>query len=538
MFGCLYIYIFVLVEEGSEALMRIGFVNMFSFRPHVEHLYFLAKLLAKDGHETFYLTCDGVVSNCYARAIKGKRKLEECPKCILGGVRSFPVGNITSVKSTTASLGVKILDSLALSSSCTLNRTESETEWNEPQVVAVRESLHEPINVVYQSAIRWIEQNNIEAVVCFNGRMDLPRAVTYACEQKKIPYITHERTWFGDGLQLIPNANCLSLNALGDMVKDFDEKPLTAEQAKFAGRLAGERFLQTNSLEWRLYNKNPEPAPWPLASEGPRVLIIPSSKNEFAGHDEWRTDWEDNTKALDDLFEAFAIRPEQVVVRCHPNWAENIGKVVGDRSLNLYREWARKSNIYCISSEQKASTYDLIQQADIVVLNGGSSAVEAGVCGKQVICMGPSTYQEAGFLRVFHNKQALYASGAQDALDPDTVIRKTLRYLYLRSHRFPQYVDYVKAVETTRYEYFDGADPERIISMLKTGKMMADDASFAADSSAEDAIISALKNKEWMSLAGYEVQRARYLEPLLIRRRFGLRWVDNVRAKMPRGDRG
>lgn len=517
--------------------MRIGFVNMFSFRPHVEHLYYLATIVAKDGHEVFFLTCDGVVSNCYSRAIKGKRKLVECPKCILGGVRSFPVKNITSVSRSSTQLDVKVLDELALSSSCTLNRTESEIEWNEPQVVAVRESLYGPINKVHQSALRWIEDNGLEAVVCFNGRMDLTRAVTYACEQKNIPYVTHERTWFGDGLQLIPNANCLSLKALGDMVKEYDDKPLTSEQAYLAGRLAGERFLQTNSLEWRLYNENPEPAPWPLKSDGPKVLVIPSSKNEFAGHDEWRTDWEDNTKALDDLFEAFSIRPDQVVVRCHPNWAENIGKVVGDRSLALYRNWAERNSIYCISSEQKASTYDLIQQADIVVLNGGSSAVEAGVCGKQVICMGPSTYQEAGFVRVFRDKQSLYRDEALVSLDPDTIIRKTLRFLYLRSHRFAQYVDYVRAIETTRYEYFEGADPERIISMLKTGKMTADDASFADDSRSEDDVVAALKNKEWKKLAGYEVKRIK-LKPLLIQRRFGLRWVDNIRAKMPRGDRG
>lgn len=517
--------------------MKIGFVNMFSFRPHVEHLYYLASVVSSGGHDVFFLTCDGAVSNCYARAIKGSSKVVECPKCIFGGVRSYSAKNITSVSASSDAIEIDVLDKLALSSSCTLNRTESEAEWNEPEVVAVRESLYGPIQKVYQSALRWIEDNDLEGVVCFNGRMDLTRAITYACEQAGVPYVTHERTWFGDGLQLIPNANCLSLKALGEMVKEYDEKPLTSEQAKLAGRLAGERFLQTNSLEWRLYNENPEPAPWPLKGGGARVLIIPSSKNEFAGHDEWRTDWEDNTQALDDLFEAFSIKPEQVVVRCHPNWAENIGKVVGDRSLALYRDWAKKNNIYCISSEQKASTYDLIQQADIVVLNGGSSAVEAGVCGKQVICMGPSTYQEAGFVRVFRDKQSLYADNALVSLDPDVVIRKTLRFLYLRSHRFAQYVENVRALETTKYEYFEGADPDRIISMLKTGKMVADDSSFACDSQGEDAVVDALKNKEWKQLASYEIKRAK-LRPLPIQRRFGLRWIDDIRAKMPRGDRG
>lgn len=517
--------------------MNIGFVNMFSFRPHVEYLVFMARLLEGAGHTVKYLTCDAQVSNCYPRAIKGTTKLKECPRCIIGGVRSYVSSGVETLVGGNASLSVERLDAIALSSSCTLNRTESEREWNEPAVVAVRESLHQPVLLAYQSAVAWIERNQLDAVVCFNGRMDLTRAVTYACEQVGIPYVTHERTWFGDGLQLIPNANCLSLRALGKLVKEFDNKPLTKMQAAVAGKLAGERFLQRNSLEWRLYNKNPKPAPWPLTTPGLRVLVVPSSKNEFAGHAEWKTEWQDNTEALDDFFEAFSIHPEQVVVRCHPNWSESIGKASGDRSLSLYRDWTSARGIHCISSEERASTYDLIQQADIVVMNGGSSAVEAGVCGKQVVCLGPSTYQEAGFVRVFKDRKSLFAPEALVPLDADVVIRKTLRFLYLRSHRFPQYVDYVRALETTRYEYRDGADPERLIKLLRTGELTADDDNYASSDVEETSVVEALKNKQWGQLADYIVERPG-LPSLMIERRVGLRWIDGVRAKMPRGDRG
>ncbi|MHC6224581.1 capsule biosynthesis protein [Pseudomonas sp. X10] len=518
--------------------MRVGLVNMFSFRPHVEHLFFLAHVLQQAGHDVFFLTCDAAVENCYPRAIKGSGKLKECAKCILGGVRSYTSQNITRVSAYMASeLGTEVLDKLALSSSCTLTRTESEVEWNEPAVVAVRQSLHKPIDHVYASAKQWIVQNRLEGVICFNGRMDLTRGVTYACEKAGIPFITHERPWFGDGLQLTPNANCLSLKAVGNLVAEYDDRPLTVPQVRIAGKLAGERFLQRNSLEWRLYNKNPEPAPWPLATPGLRVLVLPSSKNEFAGHTEWKTDWLDNTQALDDFFEAFGITPEQVVVRCHPNWAENIGQVGGDRSLKLYSDWTAARGIYCISSEQKASTYDLIQQADIVVLNGGSSAVEGGVCGKQVICLGPSTYARAGFVRAFANKASMYDENARRDLDPDMVIRKTLRFLYVRSHRQPQFVNYVRALETTRYSYRQGADVQRLIDMFKSGELIADDPTYSSDQSSEDLVIEALKNKRWGELADYIVPEPGH--PVLeIKRRPALRWVDGVRARMPRGDRG
>lgn len=518
--------------------MRVGLVNIFSFRPHVEQLFFLSKILQDSGHQVFYLTCDAAAENCYPRAIKGSSKLKECAKCMLGGVRSYTGHSVTAIKGAAASeLPVGVLDELALSSSCTLTRTEAESEWDEPEVVQVRQSLYVPISRTYTSAKRWIEENALEGVICFNGRMDLTRAVTYACEQSNVPFITHERPWFSQGLHLAPNANCLSLKALGNMVAAFDDRPLTLTQARIAGKLVGERFLQRNSLEWRLYNKNPEPAPWPLDAPGPRVLVLPSSKNEFAGHAEWKSAWTDNTQALDDFFEAFGIAPEQVVVRCHPNWSEKIGQVGGERSLTLYREWAKRQSIYCISSEQKANTYDLIQQADIVVLNGGSSAVEAGVCGKQVICLGPSTYARAGFVRAFADKAAMYEARARVDLDPEQVIRKTLRFLYVRSHRHPQFVDFVRPIETTRYTYYQGADASRVIEMFRTGELAADDPGHAADESEESVIVELLKNKSWGRLADHVIPSPE-LPVLEIKRRPAFCWVDGVRAKLPRGDRG
>jgi len=366
--------------------------------------------------------------------------------------------------------------------------------------------------------------------------MDIPRAVTYACEKYGIPYVTHERTWFGHGIQLIPNGDCLALSSLSELIREFENRPLTEEQAKQAGKLVADRFLQRNHLEWRLYNDKPELAEWPLSASGARVLVLPSSKNEFAGHADWETGWEDNALALDDFLDAFSIGPQQVVLRCHPNWAEKIGRVSGDRSLSFYRDWASRRGIHCISSEEKASTYDLIQQADIVVLNGGSSAVEAGVCGKQVVCLGPARYADAGFVQVFSDRDELLIPGASVPIDPDDVIRKTLRYVYLSSSRFPQFVDFVRAVRTTSYNYYDGANADRLLSMLKTGKITPDDGRFSDDEASENDVIHLLKGKKWKSLSDYKAPELN-LDPLEIGRGAGFRWVDTLRAKFSLGDR-
>lgn len=519
--------------------MKIGLVNIYSYRPHVEHLSYLTRLLREAGHETYFLTCDASLPKCYSRTLKGSSKFVECSKCMAGGVRSFhSCKNINSISSKQAygPLSLSELDEITLSSSCTLNRTESELEWNDPIVKSTRESLYQSVEDSYQSTRRWISQKQLDAVICFNGRMEVTRAVTYACEKAGIPFVTHERTWFGDGLTLIPNANCLSLSAMRIMVGDFDEKPLTSHQARLAARLIALRFLQQNTLEWRLYNKDSVTATWPSSSARRRVLVLPSSKNEFAGHKEWESGWPDNTTALDDFFEAFSIRPEDVVVRFHPNWAETIGSVSGARPLQHYTTWAKNRGIYYISSEDNANTYDLIQQADIVVMNGGSSAVEAGACGKQVICLGPSTYDHCGFVRTFIHKEDFYKSGALEDIEPETVIRKTLRFVYLRAKRFPQYVDYVKAKTTTEYEYFQGADPDRLIKMILTGEMQPDDRVYASDESQEKIVVQMVRSKQWTELAQHQPS-APELSFFPVKRLLGLRWLDSVRAMLPRGDR-
>lgn len=516
--------------------MNIGYANLYSFRPHVEHLFYMEHLLTKSGHKSFFLTCDAALSNCYPRVLKSSSRLRECPKCIIGGVRSFPSKHITPLKQSGKKLPVEILDRIALSSSCTLHRTESEEEWHTPPVHATRKSLYKPVNTAFQSAMRWIDENKLDAVICFNGRMEITQALTYACEASGIPYVTHERTWFGDGLHLISNANCLSIKAVNEMGDLYKDIPLTTDQALHAGKLVGQRFLQKNSLEWRLYNQNPVPAPWPLKHDGSRVLILPSSKNEFAGHNEWLTGWPSNTQALDDFFETFSISPQQVVLRCHPNWAETIGKVTGDRSLNHYLEWAKARKIYAIHSAEKANTYDLIQEADIVVMNGGSSAVEAGACGKQIICLGASSYEYSGFVRTFKSRSDLNNKQAHLDLNPEDIMRKTLRYLYLRSRRFPQFVDYVKAVETIKYRYFEGGDPVRLENIILTGQLVADDDSHASDQSHEDQVVELLSEKKWGELAAYENKPIDRKE-FFIKRRLWLRWVDETRALWPRGDR-
>src|SRR5690606_35183208 len=148
--------------------MRFGLVSLYSFRPHVEHLYYVSTLLKEAGHELFFLTCDGVVDNCYARSIKGTSKITECPACIAGGIRSYSTTNITALKKRHKTvLEGDVKNSLSFSSACTLLRTETLADVRSSAYEEANRSFHSSVEIAYGNAVKWIKSNELHGVICF-----------------------------------------------------------------------------------------------------------------------------------------------------------------------------------------------------------------------------------------------------------------------------------------------------------------------------------------------------------------------------------
>lgn len=517
--------------------MRLGFASIYSFRPHVEHNAYLAQLARAAGHEVRHLTCDAQLPNCYARALKSTPKLVECPKCIAGGVRSFEASGVSPLSSGTAALGDGRAREFAFSSTCTVLRTEPREQWQSVEFRTLQASLAAAAARAYAGARAWIERERLDALICFNGRFEANRAVIEAAADAGIPYLTVERTWFGDGLQFAINDNCLDLKQLDRLNARYRDVPLSQRQARRAARHLAARFLRRNVTEWRAYNQQAQPTRWPTAGSGnaPRVLIVPSSRNEVDGHPHWAFGWAQLTDGIDAVLATLGADPRSAVLRCHPNWGEYIGRRTGESSERYYADWARRRGVHLIDSRDRASTLDLIGQADVVIVTGGSAAFEASALGKPVVSLTPSTYRTAGLCMTVLSPDDLdRLSGVFDAT-PCERIRCALRYGYTHTYRFGQYVDYVRAVTTTRYRYFEGADPERLTRMLASGEIEPDDPAAAVDTAGEDAVVAQIQARHWDPLLTPD-------EPLTareiaVRRRPALRWIDAVRERLPRGDR-
>lgn len=526
--------------------MRIGFTSIYAWRPHVEHLHYLANLAREAGHSASFLTCDSDLSSCYTKELRPSRSdFMHCARCRIGGIRSFERHDVHSIKAMASDHVILPIgaEEWGKSSASTLGRFESDADFTSPEFQAIAQRLEEPTRRTYSAARRWIENERLDAICLFNGRMDGTRAVLEAARHAGLPFVSVERTWFGDGLQILPGENCLGLRNVDKMMVDWRDRPLTRDQALRAVGHVAARFLRRNDKEWRAYNKSAVVTGWPSKGAKRRVLLVPGSRNEVWGHPDWKTQWPEHTAAYDAMIERLGLGSGEVVLRCHPNWGELIGPVDGARAEKHYTDWATKHGIHCIASKDPTSTLGLIEQCDAVVVSGGTAALEAGILGKQVIAVAPSVYQQAGFQSDANSPGALHAlilhatlADAERMAHQAHVARQTLRFVHTMVYRLAQFVREVRCVSTTRYEYRKGADPTRFLDLLATGVLRADDDQYASDTAGEDEILRLVAERKWQQLLDWVPEHPTAQEKYAIQRRWLLRPLDRLRELMPRGD--
>jgi hypothetical protein len=526
--------------------MRIGFATVYAWRPHVEHLMFLAGLAKQAGHDAVFMTCDADLPACYTREIRDVRPdWMECLLCRVGGVRSYTGHDVSTIGALASGQPVPATERArewAKSSASTLGRFESANDYESAEFTALRDRLAPSVQRAYAATMAWIAREKLDAICVFNGRMDATRGIFEAAKASGIRVVSMERTWFGDGLQLLPDETCLGLQSVHKMVREWRDKPLTDAQALHAAGRVAARLTRTNVTEWRAYNTRAAAGSWPVQGSKRRILLVPSSLNEIWSNADWESAWPDPTQAYDAIVGHLKLDPKDLVLRCHPNWGERIGKNDGRLPERHYTEWANARGVHVIASRDTTSTMDLIAQCDAIVVASGSAALEAAAMGKQVIATAPSIYSEAGFRtdasdpwKVRDLRLQVDLPIEEQRAEERKLRRLGLRFCYTFSRRLPQYAQYVRAMSSSQYRYPPGADPQRFIDIVRTGQLRADDEAFATSEADEDAVIAKMEAGAWKDLvappAG-DVTSARRVQ-----RRWMLRPVDYIRDRMPVGDR-
>lgn len=522
--------------------MNIGLFAGPTFRPHAEHVAWLGRLARAAGHRVVGLSCDGAVPDCYGRAWLGRGRIG-CAACSVAGLRSDPELRVQSARF------VRIDDgappgwdpSNVLTSVRTLLREEDDLRLRSSEATAMMDRLAPAAARMYAIVHAWIARERLDALLVFNGRMDITRAAIRAARQRHVPFATVERASFDTGLRIVPMADCNSLHAEERIQATFRDAPLLRDQALLAAEFIARRVMRLPVSEWRSYNLQRRHADWPGSCAGTRVLVGPSSQYEVRGE----TGWEE-LGDMRDAVDAVVARlgaPASVVVRAHPVWGERIAGRPGTSVSSYYREWCKGRGYHFIEPESSADTRSLMLQADLVLATGGTIGIEAACAGRPVLALAPCYYRRSGAVGDAVSPGSVDAAlGIRDVL-PRERARRALRSIYSHAFRTTQFCREARPVAGsmgTAWEYRDGTDFAPVEAALRSGRLQPDDGRTAADGGAEDEVLSMMESEEWGRIAAQasEVHSARAdgswrRAPLT----FAARALLTVRGRLPKGDR-
>lgn len=468
--------------------MKIGFSSIYAHRPHVKHVAFLASEAQRQGHEVYWLECNSAVDVCSAKLGKSPiQKKIACLKCVGGGLRGFldqrpdPLMRYVA-KSNPASA---VPGYSAISTVASHFGTSEEIGTEDPEFQIMAADVQKSIDLAQAAAEQWINHRKLDAVFCFNGRIDLTHAVMKAAASLNIPFVSVERSWHGLGIQLTLDGTPLTLGEFHNFVSGWREKPLTTAQLEKAFGLIADRFRKKAVGEFRQYNSDQQTG---LVDTSQIIdwLYLPSSIFERIGHPDWKVDWKDDLHAIEQLIARGVVNPANLVVRGHPQWM-----TFSPGSDKRYKEWSSRAGVRYISSGNVLDTRELIWSSRAVLVYGSSAAFEAGLLGKPILNLSPTFYFEGGFLENVVGPEEISSFMERGfTMSPQEIVRKCLRTLYTINFRYMQCTEHIQADDPYEYRFKSLKNGHYFEDLINKRKIAPDNTTIAPDPSQENAFLA------------------------------------------------
>jgi len=486
--------------------LKIAVVNTFAYRPHVEHLVWLGETLSSQGHEVFYYGCEGGSKvSCNTKLFKESTpSVVNCLFCKQFGLAAFglDVEYLSADMRDTEILG----DDVANSSLYTNMRVETPDEIAAVQLDSRFESLLISGSSIAESFSIEIEKKEFELVIGFNGRMDLMRAIRLSAMKHDLPFVSIERPWFGNGLLCIPNDGPLNFASITKLWSRYRTCALTKKDALRAIQPMVKRRLKINNAEFRVFGKenNSSELPEGWNNNKARYLYLPSSRMEALTEiDQEDVIWSHPLDALQELIASGEIENNQILVRFHPIWSQELnGHPPAKETIRYYKERCTKMGVTYIDSDSSISTEVLIEESDVIILNGSSAFWEVGLLGKPIVSLVKAWYDPFNLTYNLYTRSSF--SGLKYFLEDfsyNESRRYFLRALQLFQFSFTQFTDSV--FHKTSFEvYFKPSSEieiERFLDFVLNGNLnvnFLEDSTFAF----EDEILDYYSVKNFNSI--------------------------------------
>ena len=466
--------------------MKIGFLNIVPWKGHHSHVKFLMECAKRNSHTVHYLSCGGGRRHCYQKLVN--HRLFECQYCIIKNRVTALSSNhqvtckVVGQQPTDGMASEKFSASVISSVGSALRKERDDwIDFATDNELKLLKSTEQDFRNITNEYLRTFSEHKYDFLFIFNGRFHDVAAAIKAAKKLNIPFATHERAWFGRGLQINLNTDCLSLK-YGHYDKNINYSDQDLEHAK---DLVERRINNGIKGEWKVYNQSRSSLDAQSVStkyKG-KYLVIPSSRSEFLGHSDFELNDENSLVTLDKLLEFYNINTQEVIVRGHPAWTSKFGHNELSESAQEYRSWCVDNGATFIEPDDSSvSTYELMLVSKLGIFNGGSAVIEAVHLRLPCVALSKAHYISGSFVTDLSG-----AKGSWPATLPREVKESDLldvyKYVHFRYRHQVTFFNHVFANASTKYSYnIDQSclrEFEAIVSMGKMG--MLSDAAYSVD---------------------------------------------------------
>ncbi len=253
------------------------------------------------------------------------------------------------------------------------------------------------LNKIYISSMICIEatqlllkENNYDTAVLFNGRYACEYAIKQVLKEQKINIFYHERGWCENYYffeNYVPNDMSMRKKEILSLKLKFSN-----DEIDKLGKQFFKRRREGDGISWISFNKNHSNNISKILKnkiinnkkKGKKIIsYFTSNEDEFIsleGIKEPFLTWGNQFEAIKDLGRICRELNLYLIIRSHPNLQYK--SIKENSRWSRLKEEIKKLNFEWINSYEKESSYELINNSDLIITGGSTIGVEAVAMGK------------------------------------------------------------------------------------------------------------------------------------------------------------
>jgi hypothetical protein len=385
---------------------------------------------------------EGDSSNCYyceanirntLKLVEGDYEQLRLADLITPGDRAIADDFFKNVTEITHDLHYENFDAGEASISPYITRTRDKNLVRDNKEGFLRRVSYNSL-LAYLGVKRFLQEQKIDRVLFFNGRLDYTRSVLRACQALDIDCYLYERVRPGGIIECFHNVLPHTITARQQLIDEAWADPTVPQEEKikigsnyFERKRKGEVIIAKSFVQAQ--EKNLLPAGIDFSRKN--VVLYNSSDDEIAAVGPMYKNpfFQDQESGIHYVVDFYGQKHPEInlIIRMHPNL-----KGLTYQYVNVIRALHQKyPNVYVIAPESEVDTYALLDTAWKVISFGTSMGLEASFWGKPVVLLAKARYFYADVAHVPADTSEVDAILENDLGPKDRVNPVKFGYYYL-----------------------------------------------------------------------------------------------------------